>query len=409
METKLTTKKVFLVKYGELSLKGKNKKIFEDRVISNIKNALQEYKFKISKPYNRFFLEFRDDELQKEKISEDDYLKVLDVLRNRIFGISYVSIAEIVESNIEVFKEKALELAKKYYEENKDKLLIRTFKAETKRNDKKFPMTSLEVDLEVGGHLGEYFTELDVKLVRPDMTVFIEILSGYTFIYVNRYKALRGLPVGSSGKVGLLLSGGIDSPVAGYLAQKRGCYLNCIYFHSPPHTSEKAKEKVITLATKLAKYQHRIKLFVVNFTETQLIMRKNTKIEYFVVLGRRVMMRIANKIAEQNNLTALVTGENLGQVASQTLQNLHCVNEIADRPVLRPLITYDKDETVELAQKIDTFETSILPYDDCCTLFLPPKPNTKAQVKYLEYEEEKVNIEEIVNKAVETVEVIRIG
>lgn len=405
-----SNRKVFLIKYGELALKGKNKTIFEDKVISNVKNALLEYKLKVTKPYNRFILEFRDDEFEKDGgITEKDYLKVLDVLRNRIFGISYVSIAEIVESEMEVFKTKALELAKEFYAENKDKILIKTFKAETKRNDKNFPKTSVETDLEVGSHLGVYFSELGVKLKKPDMTVFIEILQDYTFIYVNRYKALRGMPVGSAGRVGLLLSGGIDSPVAGYLAQKRGCYLHCIYFHSPPHTSEKAKQKVITLAKKLTNYQYKIKLYVINFTETQLLLKKNTKREYFVVLGRRVMIRIANIIAERKNLLALVTGENLGQVASQTLQNLHCVNELAEKPILRPLITYDKDETVELAQQIDTYNTSILPYDDCCTLFLPPKPNTKAQVKYLEYEEKNVNIEEIVNKAVETMEEIVIA
>jgi len=214
------------------------------------------------------------------------------------------------------------------------------------------------------------------------------------------------LPVGTSGKVGLLLSGGIDSPVAGYLAQKRGCYLNCIYFHSPPHTSQKAKDKVFELAKKLLDYQSHIRIFTVNFTETQLMFKKYTDEQYFVVLGRRMMMRIANEIARKYEFKALITGENLGQVSSQTLENLHCINSVAELPVLRPLLTYDKEETIEIARKIGTFDISILPYDDCCTLFLPPNPNTRSKVYNLEKEESKLDYQKIVEKAVETVEII---
>jgi thiamine biosynthesis protein ThiI len=237
------------------------------------------------------------------------------------------------------------------------------------------------------------------------MTIYVELLQDFTIVYSRKYQCLKGLPVGTSGKVGLLLSGGIDSPVAGYLAQKRGCYLNCIYFHSPPHTSQKAKEKVFELAKKLKDYQTGIRIFTVNFTETQLMLKKLTDEQYFVVLGRRMMMRIANEIAKEHEFKALITGESLGQVSSQTLENMHCIDTIAELPVLRPLICYDKEETIEIARRIGTFGISILPYDDCCTLFLPPNPNTKSKVQNLEREEKKVDIDAIVKKAVETVEI----
>lgn len=384
--------KMLLVKYGELALKGKNKKIFVNRVINNTKNVLKEETFKIIKEWNRFIIKFKDDETA---------LNAIPKVRN-IFGLSSVSIVDECKSN----KGDISKLALAHVENLLSKSDHKTFRITVKRAWKKFPMESPELACEIGGDVLDRFPHLKVDLKNPEFTVFIEILEGFSMVYTEKFPCLRGLPVGTSGKVGLFLSGGIDSPVAGYLAQKRGCYLNCIYFHSPPHTSEKAKQKVIKLAEKLNKYQGKIRLFVVNFTETQITFKKNTKEEYFVVLGRRMMMRIANELAKEYKFKAFITGENLGQVASQTLENLDCVNSIAKVPVLRPLITYDKDETIEIAHKIDTFETSILPYDDCCTLFLPPNPNTKAKKKYLEIEEKKVNIEEIVKKAVDTVEII---
>jgi len=390
-------KSLFLLKYGELALKGKNRRIFESTLIKNTKHALRDYKISIIKPFGRYFVE-----AEVENDAEKD--EIFNILQNNVFGIATVAEGESVENDFEIIKDKALDMAKKYIDEHPGQ--VKNFRIETKRPNKNFIKDSLEMDREIGSHVFLHFGNLDVKLKRPDMTVYIEVLDDYTFIYTEKKRALRGLPVGTAGKVGLLLSGGIDSPVAGYLAQKRGCYLNCIYFHSPPYTTQKAKDKVITLAKKLGNYQNHVRLFVVNFSETQLMFKKLTDIQYFVVLGRRMMMRMCNQIAEKYRFKALVTGENLGQVASQTIENLHCVNSIAELPVLRPLICFDKEETMELAEKIDTFETSILPYDDCCTLFLPPKPNTKSKVKFLEREEAKVNFQEIVNRAVETVEII---
>ena len=390
-------KSLFLLKYGELALKGKNRKNFESALIKNTKFALKDYNITIIKPFGRYFVE-------AEVENDEQRDEIFDILKNKVFGLATVSRGEAVENNFDTIKEKALEMAKIFIAESHKQ--VKNFRIETKRPNKRFTKDSLEMDREVGSYIYNHFGNLDVKLKKPDMTIYIEILDDLTFVYTKKERALRGLPVGTGGKVALFLSGGIDSPVAGYLAQKRGCYLNCIYFHSPPYTTQKAKEKVITLAKKLGNYQNHVRLFVVNFSETQLMFKKLTDIQYFVVLGRRMMMRIANKLSDKYYFKAFVTGENLGQVASQTIENLHCVNIISDIPVLRPLICYDKAETMELAEKIDTYETSILPYDDCCTLFLPPKPNTKAKVKFLEREEAKVDFEAIVERAVEGVEII---
>ncbi|MBN1968612.1 MAG: tRNA 4-thiouridine(8) synthase ThiI [Candidatus Delongbacteria bacterium] len=386
--------KLLLVKYGEITLKGKNKNMFINKVISNTKNALWGIKFEIIREFNRFLINLKND---------DELEKAIAAI-TKVFGLYNVSIIDTVPSKINDIVNKAIDQVGIELKERK----VNTFKVDVKRTWKAFPGVSTELAGDIGWEIGEVYKDLKVDLKNPDLTVYIEILSNHTMIYTKKITCLKGMPVGTAGKVGLLLSGGIDSPVAGYLAQKRGCYLNCIYFHSPPHTSMKAKEKVLKLAEKLKDYQGRIKVMVVNFTESQLMLKKLTKQEYFVVLGRRVMMRIANKLAKKHDFKAFVTGENLGQVASQTLENLHCTNTIADLPIIRPLISYDKEETIEIARKIGTFDISILPYDDCCTLFLPPNPNIKSRIEDLELEEQNVNIEEIVNRAVDTVEIIRL-
>ncbi|MBN2857192.1 MAG: tRNA 4-thiouridine(8) synthase ThiI [Candidatus Delongbacteria bacterium] len=386
---------IYLIKYGELMLKKKNRRFFEDIVIKNCFAILREHKIKKVKLFGRFLFEAEvSDENEKDIITEK--------IRTRIFGLSSVSPGTEIETEFNTIAEECVKQAGKFIAANDPK----TFKIEVKRPFKNYEKTSLELASELGSVVWTEFQHLEVDLKNPDMTIYVEILQDFTIVYSMKYRCLRGLPVGSSGKVGLLLSGGIDSPVAGYLAQKRGCYLNCVYFHSPPHTSQKAKEKIIELAGKLLNYQSRIRLFVVNFTESQLMLKKLTDEQYFVVLGRRMMMRIVNEIAKEHEFKALITGESLGQVSSQTLENMRCIDTVAELPVLRPLICYDKEETIEISRRIGTYDISTLPYDDCCTLFLPPNPNTRSKISNLEREETKVDIESIVKKAVETVEII---
>lgn len=386
----------FLLKYGELTLKGKNRSIFEDRLINNAKTALKKYKTRVYKPYGRFFLEV-------EVASQEEITEIKHILQQKVFGLHSVALGLSVRSDINVISETSLKMVKEYLKENPQK---KTFKIETKRPYKKFPMQSPEVSMQVGGDIFEAIEELGVKMKNPDFVLHVEIISDETYIYIEKERCQRGLPVGSSGRVGLLLSGGLDSPVAGWLSQKRGCILEAIYFHSPPYTTEKAKQKVKDLAKVLSTYQNKLKLHIVHFTEIQLMMKSCIRMEYFVILGRRMMVRIANQIAEDSRLEALVTGENLGQVASQTIQNLHCVNTIAELPILRPLIAFDKDDTMDIARKIGTYDISILPYDDCCSLFLPPDPSTKSKIKYLELEEKKFPVEELVKNSIAKSETI---
>lgn len=390
-------KKIYLMKYGELSLKGKNLRYFEDMVANNTMHALTGFNVKIQRSFTKFFIE-------AEVADEAEHREIVKIISTRVFGLANVTPGDRVPNTEEAIFEKAAELAHLSMQENPG---WQTYRVETRRIDKKFPVSSMDMNKATAEHLFDHgFDKYKVKLKNSDLTVFIEIYKDHAFIATEKVNCLRGMPVDKYMPVGLLLSGGIDSPVAGFLAQKRGCYLNCIYFHSPPYTTEKAKEKVMNLARVLKNYQKSIRLYVVNFTEIQLTMRQNTKADYFVLLGRRMMMRISNALAAKHGFKALVTGENLGQVASQTIENLHCINEIAVMPVLRPIICFDKDETVLIAKKIGTYDISILPYDDCCSLFLPPSPETRAIPKYLEEEELKVNIEELVNMALEKTEII---
>ncbi|MBN2790107.1 MAG: tRNA 4-thiouridine(8) synthase ThiI [Candidatus Delongbacteria bacterium] len=386
---------IFLLKYGELTLKGKNRRDFENKVIRNAKYVLKDHNIEVEKIFGRFVI-------KTDSVNEEEIKEIGHKLSNYVFGLANVSIGVTVDNELDKINEVALEQAKKYV----DKYHPETFKIEVRRPFKNMPGTSTKIAADIGAYVWNALPDLKVKLVDPDMTIMVEILEDFTIISSEKLQCLKGLPVGTSGKVGLLLSGGIDSPVAGYMAQKRGCYLNCIYFHSPPHTPQKTKDKVFALAEKLKQYQQGIRIFTVNFTEIQLMLRKTTDMQYFVLLGRRMMIRISNEIAKRYKFKAFITGENLGQVSSQTIENLHCMNILAKIPILRPLITYDKNETMEIARKIGTYETSILPYDDCCTLFLPPNPRTKAKVRQLEFEEAKLDFQSLVDRAVETVEMV---
>ncbi|MDD3045657.1 MAG: tRNA 4-thiouridine(8) synthase ThiI, partial [Candidatus Delongbacteria bacterium] len=313
---------IYLIKYGELMLKKKNRRFFEDMVIKNCYAVLRSHNIKKVKLFGRFLFEAEvADDAEKDMITEK--------LRTRIFGLNSISPGIEIENDMDKIAFECIRQAEIEIAAHNPK----TFKIEVRRPFKNFAGTSLQIASDLGSAVWTKFQHLEVDLVNPDMTIYVELLQDFTIVYSKKYQCLKGLPVGTAGKVGLLLSGGIDSPVAGYLAQKRGCYLNCIYFHSPPHTSQKAKEKVFELAKKLKDYQTGIRVFTVNFTESQLMLKKLTDEQYFVVLGRRMMMRIANEIAKEHEFKALITGESLGQVSSQTLENMHGIDTIAELPV----------------------------------------------------------------------------
>ena len=374
---------VILVKYGEIHLKGNNRNFFERLLIKNIETAILPYNAKVRKIQGRYIV---------YDFNEIDTACVSEAVSN-VFGVTSVSVAVEIETNIDKIKEicKNLDLGN-----------AKTFKVETRRADKKFSINSTEFSASIGGIILSK-NRIKVDVHNPDIVVKIDIReNGYTYISSKEIKAVGGMPVGSAGKGMLLLSGGIDSPVAGYQIAKRGLSLDAIHFFSYPYTSELAKEKVITLAKKLTKYCGNINLYLVPFTEVQESIHKNCKADYMITLMRRIMMRIAERIALKNNCGAIVTGENLGQVASQTMQSLTSTNlAVKNLPIFRPLIAYDKVEIMDIARKIDTYNTSILPYEDCCTVFLPKNPIIKPKIENVVKQEEFLDIETLVNNAIE--------
>lgn len=386
-------KKAFLLKYGELALKGKNRYMFENKLIEHIRNRLKAVgDFHVIKEQGRIFVE------PEGPFDEDD---VIDVLKD-IFGL--IGISPVL-----VMDEKDFDLicqnSKTYLQEEYSDLGL-TFKVEAKRSDKSYPTNSMEIARELGAYLLEQFDTLSVDVKKPELRLVVEIRTR-TYIYSKIYKGLGGMPVGTNGKAMLLLSGGIDSPVAGYMIAKRGVQLGAVYFHAPPYTSERAKEKVVTLAKKVAKYSGKIALHVVPFTDVQLYIYENAPHEELTIIMRRYMMRIAENFANKRKAIALVTGESIGQVASQTIASLNTTNAVCEMPVFRPLIGFDKQEIIDISEKIDTYETSILPYEDCCTIFVAKHPVTKPSLKNIVRSESKLEgIEPLVDKAIEDTEVI---
>lgn len=378
-----------VIRHGELFLKGANRRSFEDQLRNNIKYALHAYKpIRLEKAQGRFFLHCQKRHLKK----------ILNDLR-WLFGISSYSRAHKVSNDIEEIKEKSLELALFY----KDLHAPKTFRVSAKRTDKRFPLTSPEINRAVGDHLYDKLN-LDVNLKSADLNIGIEIGSATSFIYVEKTRGGGGLPVGSGGKLTLLLSGGIDSPVAGHLLQKRGCRLNAVYFHAPPHTSERAKDKVLQLANLLAKRQGRLSLFIVNFTKIQETIAKQCPLVFAVVLYRRAMMYIAGALGAKEDSKGLLTGENLGQVASQTIENLTCIEDAADYPVLRPLIAFDKQEIISIANDIKSYDISILPHEDTCSLFIPKHPATRAPLNKVQQAENDYPYKELWEEAINSAE-----
>ena len=386
-------KKVILVRYGEILLKGLNRPVFENKLIDNIKRAIHALgKVGVFKSQARIYVE-----PQTEDYDFDEALGLL----TKVFGIVSVSPVWKIETSYEVIKEKSLIMIKDLL----DRKAYKTFKVETKRGDKSFPMDSPEISRELGGHILENFPELSVDVKKPEFIFYVEVRE-FTYIYSEIIPAVCGMPIGSNGKAALLLSGGIDSPVAGWMIAKRGVELEAVHFYSYPYTSERAKEKVIELTKILSRFCNKINLHIVPFTDIQLEINEKCPQDQLTIIMRRAMMTIAERIAEKVGALALVTGESVGQVASQTIQSLYVTNAVVKMPVFRPLIGMDKNEVIDIARKIDTFETSILPYEDCCTVFVAKHPNTKPVLEKILLSEKKANLEELINKAIENTEVL---
>lgn len=384
-------KKVLIVRYGEISLKGLNRPYFENTLLRNIKNVLMPInKLNVYKAHGRIYIDL-------DNCDEDEIIQEV----TRVFGIVSVSVSYIFDGDIDEICQVALNQTKECLE-NKG---IKTFKVDTKRANKKFKLKSMEISRIVGGYILKNIPELSVDVHNPDLIVHIEVRDK-NYVYVDKIEGFGGMPYGTSGKAMLLLSGGIDSPVAGWLMAKRGVRLEAVHYHSYPFTSDRAKEKVIDLARILSRYCGSIKLFSVNLLPIQKAINESCPPEESTILSRRFMMRIAEKISIRRNCNALITGESIGQVASQTIESLNVTNSCVSIPIFRPLIAYDKVDIVDIAKKIDTYETSILPYEDCCTVFLPDKPVTKPRLDKIIKSEEGLNIDNLVEEAIENMEII---
>lgn len=379
-------KEVILIKNGELALKGLNRSTFEDILVKNIRRRLKSSgDFDYIKSQSTIIIEPKDENCDFEAAQE---------AVSRIFGIAGFSRAAAVEKDFD----KVIEISGAYLEGALKN--AKTFKVEAKRSDKKFPLASPEISREMGGHLLSVYPHLKVDVHNPEVTVMVEVRDKYIFLHGTQIKGAGGMPVGTGGKAGILISGGIDSPVAAWMMAKRGIELTAIHFASPPYTSKRAEMKVVTLLEKVAKYSGRMTMFTVPFTEIQEQIKDNCPEELFTLIMRRAMMKAAEKIARKENCQALITGESVGQVASQTIYALACTDAAANMPVFRPLIGMDKDEIIEISRKIDTFETSILPYEDCCTVFTPKHPKTRPNLGDIEKAEQLIPLEELVEEAV---------
>lgn len=383
-------REVILIKDGELSLKGLNRSVFEDKMVSTIKRRIKKYgEFSVTKSQSTVYIEPKDDDF--------DFDSALCGI-SRIFGIAAFCRAGICEKDMGVI----LNLAPDYLQDTLKS--VKTFKVEAKRADKKFPFTSPQICEQLGGKLLEAYPHLNVDVHSPEVTITVEIREKGAYIRGNQQKGAGGLPTGTSGKAAVLISGGIDSPVAAYLMAKRGLSLFAVHFASPPYTSIRAEEKVKTLLSKVARYSGPIKLAIVPFTEIQEEIGKNCPEDYFTLIMRRMMMRISERVARENGCLGLITGESLGQVASQTIYALGATDGVCTLPVLRPLIGMDKEEIVSISKKIDAFETSILPYEDCCTVFTPRHPHTRPKEGQCEAAEKNLEIEPLIEKAIQGIE-----
>ncbi|MDU6629843.1 MAG: tRNA uracil 4-sulfurtransferase ThiI [Lachnoanaerobaculum sp.] len=385
--------KSFLIKYGEIGVKGKNRYMFEDALMKQIRTALKEVegKFNVSKELGRIYVDMDGDY---------DYEEAIDRL-SKVFGIVGICPMVRIESkDYENLKVKVVEYVDAVYPDKNF-----TFKVDTRRADKSFPGTSESINAELGEVILNAFPEIKVNVRKPDVLIKVEIRT-YINIYSVEIPGPGGMPIGTNGSAMLLLSGGIDSPVAGYMIAKRGVRVEAVYFHAPPYTSERAKRKVIELAELVSKYTGPLNLHIINFTDIQLAIYEHCPHDELTIIMRRYMMKIAERIAVENGDQALITGESIGQVASQTIQSLLTTDAATTLPLFRPLIGFDKQEIVEISEKIGTYETSIQPYEDCCTIFVAKHPVTKPVLENIERSEEKLEgiIDELMEKALETKE-----
>ena len=385
----------FLIKYGEIGLKGKNRHLFEDALVNQIKYALKRVdgSFQVTKEDGRIYI---------EALSDFDFDETVGELKC-VFGIVGICpVVHVEDHGPEGLADDVVKYINEVYGE-----CSKTFKVNARRARKNFPMNSMEINCYLGEKILDAQPKMKVDVHTPDIMLNVEIRQKI-YIYSEIIKGPGGMPVGSNGKAMLLLSGGIDSPVAGYMVSKRGVKIDAVYFHAPPYTSERAKQKVVDLAKKVARYSGPIHLKVVNFTDIQLYIYDKCPHDELTIIMRRYMMRIAEHFAKETECLGLVTGESIGQVASQTMHSLLTTNAVCTLPVYRPLIAFDKQDIIEIAEKIDTFETSILPFEDCCTIFVAKHPVTKPGLTYIEKSETRLNekIDQLVEEAINTTETI---
>ncbi len=389
--------KSFLIKYAEIGVKGKNRYLFEDRLCDQIRYALKrcEGEFEVTKSQGRIYV---------NAVTDFDFEEVVEHLKT-VFGIT--GICPVVHVEDEGFESLCEDVIT--YMDNVYPCKNITFKVEARRARKNYPKNSMEINCDIGEVLLNAFPEMKVDVHKPDVMLHIEIREKI-YLYSSVIAGPGGLPIGTNGKGMLLLSGGIDSPVAGYMISKRGVKIDAVYFNAPPYTSERAKQKVVDLARIISKYSGPIDLHIINFTDIQLYIYEKCPHDELTIIMRRYMMRIAETIAKKNACLGLITGESIGQVASQTMQSLMATNDVCTMPVYRPLIGFDKQEIIEVSEKIDTYETSILPYEDCCTIFVAKHPVTKPNLNVIRIHEKNLEekIDMLVAEALETDEVIRI-
>ncbi len=389
--------KAFLIKYGEIGIKGKNRYLFEDALMKQIRYALQEVEgsFRVHRSQGRIYVECE---------GYYDYEEAVEALK-RVFGIVGICpVVHVEDAGFDQLKKDVVAYMDQMYPDKNT-----TFKVEARRGKKSYPKNSMEINCDLGEAILEAFPEIRVDVHKPAIKLNVEVRD-LIYIYSEIIPGPGGMPVGTNGKAMLLLSGGIDSPVAGYMISKRGVELEATYFHAPPYTSERAKQKVVDLAKLVSRYAGPIRLNIVNFTDIQLYIYEKCPHDELTIIMRRYMMRIAEHFAKESGCLGMVTGESIGQVASQTMQSLAATNDVCTVPVYRPLIGFDKQEIVEIAEKINTFETSILPFEDCCTIFVAKHPVTKPNINVIRRSEEKLaeKIDTLVEEAIRTVEVMTV-
>ncbi len=382
-------KRVILIKYGELTTKKGNRNFFVKTLYENLQYQLKEFKVEITKDLSRMYLTFEEDELEK-----------IEQALDHVFGIHMYHVAYQISSDLESIKKNVLSLLKEK--------TFQTFKIESKRSDKNFPIESLELNRILGGHVLKNIPNIKVDVHEPELLIHVEVREDFTYLYANAKHGLGGYPVGTQPKGMLMLSGGIDSPVAGYFAMKRGIKLECIYFEALPHTSIEARNKVIDLTRKLACYTKEIKLHIVPFTKIQEAIYQNVPSEYNITIMRRMMYRITEKVSQKYKALAIINGESIGQVASQTLHSMSVINAVTNFPIIRPVACLDKLEIIDIAKKIGTYETSILPYEDCCTIFVPKHPVINPNLEDCLKFEKNFDYAKMIDETVEQVFTIKI-